>query len=496
MTTPRGARQPGALQGWSVAVLLLWLLVGPRIDLPPALHGMRVEDVVFVALAALCLLRLRRPVRPGATTLAVAAVGVTGLISAGVAAARGMVDPVTSVLYAVRPLEYWIAFPAALLLLRSANGAWTRRFDALLLVVTVLQTGFAVAQYYFGLPVGFSHAAYTRAAGLTVGPYELGAISAALLVYWVSRGRWTMASLASVALAASVSRVSILGGALGVAVLAAVWLVQLVRRVRSSGWRGTFRLHGRSRLLVAGHALSVVAAGLVLAFTVGLIHLPAIEPAGPTEAAAQPAAPDVPSGSPSAATQAPPADGGPAAPSEAISGRLASTSVLGSWEASDGLAAAVPHAKNAGEYQFAAYAGLNIYVNANTEADAGVVEASNLIRFFRWHLILDTFNDPADVIFGLGPSFVGPSVDGSYLRMFADGGLLGVLAWLALIVTWFRRSPLWMACVTITLLVGATFIDILYAERPMVLFWALLALAAVRGGAGRSTARRDASSDT
>jgi hypothetical protein len=447
---------------------------------------MRAEDLVLAALALVCVLHWRRAGPITAPTVAIVGVVCASLVSTGVAVARGTVDPLTAVLYAVRPVEYWIAFPAALLLLRSTDRRWPTRFEGLLVVVTVLQTAFAVAQYYFMVPIGFSHAAYSRAAGLTVGPYELGAISAALAVYWIARGRWTMASLATVALAASISRVSILGAGLAIAILAGAWLVRLGKRISATGWRGAIGRGSKPRLLIVGQVLSVAAAGAVLAFTIGVVHLPSAPtaavpttqaedspaPVTPTPTAASPSPANTPSPSEAAPT-------GPQAPSDSITKRIASTSLLGSWTAAGALAAKVPHAETSDEYRTAAFTDLNSYVNVNAAAAAGL-DASNLVRFFRWHLILNTFDDAPDVLFGLGPSFVGPSVDGSYLRMFAEGGVLGVLAWLALIVAWLRRTPLWMVCVTISLLVGALFIDIVYAERPMVLFWALLALAVVR----------------
>jgi hypothetical protein len=487
----RLAKVPSSTERWVLAVLLLWLLVGPRIELTA---GTRVEDLVFAALAVLCVLHVRLVLRPVGPAIAIAGVAVAGVLSAVVASARGMVGLVPAVLYAVRPLEYWIAFPAALLLLHGAQVRWRYRIDMLLVVVTVLQTFFAVLQYYFGLPVGFSHAAYTRAAGLTVGPYELGAISAALLVYWMSRGRWAMVSLSVVALAASISRISLLGAGAAVAVLVVAWIVRLVRACRAEGLRAAMREYRRAPLLIAGQVLSVLLAGMVLAFTVGVIHLPEIPVNQPPAAQggglpAEPSTPD-----PGAGATTPPivsAPDVPQAPADSIATRLESTSVLGSWNAAAVLAKRVPHPDTSGAYVFAAYAGLNIYVNANTAAGSGL-EASNLVRFFRWNLILDTFNDPVDVVFGLGPSFVGPSVDGSYLRFFADGGLLGVAAWILLIVMWLRRSPLWMVCVSISLLVGALFIDIVYAQRPMVLYWMLLALAVAPRGA--LTVARDESS--
>lgn len=481
---------------WVLAALLLWLLVGPRLDLPVA--GLRVEDLLLAAMALLCLLHVRPITRPSAMTFAVLAVAATGVLSALVAAGRGTLDPVTAVLYAVRPVEYWVAFPAALLLLRSATALWTRRLEVVLATTTVLQAAFAVLQYYFAIPIGFSHAAYTRAAGLTVGPYELGAISAALVVYWVARGRWVLASVSVIALAASISRISILAAAVALAILTVAWLVRQVRAIRRQGVREAILPYTRSRARVAVSVIAVGTAGLVLAFTLGLIRGPDFslgqKTAGPAPVAepSEAAVSETPTPTPTASATSAPTSDLPAPPAESVGSRLASTSVLGSWDVADGLAASVAPPQTSAQYADIAYAHINDFVNAGSAVSSGS-EPSNLVRFFRWHLILDTVDDPSEVVFGLGPSFVGPSVDGSYLRFFADGGILGVLAWLALIVMWLRRSPFWMVCVTISLLIGALFIDIVYAERPMVLYWLLLAMATAGGAAAR--ARRAADQD-
>lgn len=480
---------------WVLAALLLWLLVGPRIDLPVA--GLRVEDLLLAAMALLCLLHVRPITRPSGMTFAVLGVAASGVLSALVAAGRGTLDPVTAVLYAVRPLEYWIAFPAALLLLRSATALWTRRLEVVLATTTVLQAAFAVLQYYFGIPIGFSHAAYTRAAGLTVGPYELGAISAALVVYWVARGRWVLASVSVIALAASISRISILAAAVALAILTVAWLVRQVRAIRRRGVREAFVPYTRSRARLAVSVLAVGTAGLVLAFTLGLIRGPDLsspgqDTAGPAPVAepSEAAVSDTPTPTPTASATSAPTSDLPAPPAESVGTRLAGTSVLGSWDVADGLAASVSPPQTSAQYADIAYSHINDFVNAGSALSSGA-EPSNLVRFFRWHLILDTIDDPTEVVFGLGPSFVGPSVDGSYLRFFADGGILGVLAWLALIVMWLRRSPFWMVCVTISLLVGALFIDIVYAERPMVLYWLLLAMATAGGAAARARGAAD-----
>lgn len=475
---------------WFIGLALLWLLVGPRIELP-GLSPLRVEDLVLGALALLSLRHLPSFLPQRLIGLAMLGIAVTGIVSGIAAAARGTLGLPTAVLYAVRPVEYVVALPAALLLLRGVDPRWRSRMDGLLAVTTVLQTLFAVLQYYFGLHVGFSHAAYTRAAGLTVGPYELGAISAALAVYWVARGKWVLVSLSAVALASSISRISLLGAVLGVAVLCACWVVAQIRRIRRSGWRGAFAPYLASKPRMVVDIVALGAAAAVLAFTLGLIKLPE-QAAPPVAAPVQTAPPDDASPTPTPTGSA--ADSGgtadlPSAPSESVATRLADTSILGSWNVAGVLAAAVSPPPTATGYQDIAYGHLNEHVNADNAAQLGA-EPSNLVRFFRWHLILDTMRSPIDVVLGLGPSFVGPSVDGSYLRWYADGGLLGIAAWLALIVVWFRRSPLWMTCVTLSMLVGGVFIDILYSERPLVLFWALLAISIV--GRERAAAARPA----
>ena len=476
-------RRPGAVTRWVVVGLLLWLFVGPRIPIPgtPAL---RVEDLVLAALGLICLRHVRFLGRPDSRLLAVTGVVLAGLLSVGVAAARGMLDPGIAALYAVRPLEYWVAFPAAMLIFKGVDQPWRRRFDLVLVAVTVLQMAFAVLQYYFRQPIGFSVFTYERAAGLTAGPYELGAISAALIVYWVSRRRFAMASMATIALAASISRISALATCLGLAILAIHGLVRLRRHVAAEGWHWPVP-RGRAILSVLANVAAVGAAALVLGMTFGLIHVPASSSVTPSASAPSALASGATStdqttptplpSSPPPAEPEPELDA-PAVPAESLVGRLATTSVFRSWVESGKQANAVPPLHTAGDYQTVAYPRLYDFLNVGG-ADSVGAEPSALIRFFRWHLLLNTIDDPLDVVFGLGPSFAGPSVDGSYVRFFADGGVVGVIAWVALIVVWLRRSPVWMTALTVTLLVGGVFIDILYAERPMVLFWTLLALA-------------------
>lgn len=427
-----------------IAGAILWLLVGPRIAVPGG-SGVRYEDLTFVLLVVLITLTRARRSLMRRQLVPIGILTAASLVSSVVATLESRVAPTTALLYSLRPLEYWVVFPAVLMLVQPARKRWRTQLRWLLAAVTVLQTGFALAQYVFNIDIGFSHQAYSRGAGLTAGPYELGAISATLFIYWLVQRRWLLALVAIAGLTVSISRISVIGVIVAVGALAAHRFVQWAiawrgRRRDPGNQRGTRR--ARSTVLVGVAALALVLIG-------GAAGIFFASPQG-QELDRQTVAP--------------------------IATRFTSTSILGSWDAASGLASRLAPIHTAAEYNSIAYDHIFDHVDAKNANEVGA-EPSNLVRFFRWHLILDNMDFPEAVAVGLGPSFVGGSVDGSYLRFFADGGLLGVIAWVSLIISWFRRVPPWMIAVTITMLVGATFIDILYALRPMVLFWVLLALA-------------------
>lgn len=444
MSAAHAAVRLGRAESWFVMASLLWLLVGPRVAVPGGL-GIRYEDLLFVALAFVVVrTRGRRRMLVRIENLGIAAVTAASLVSTAVGVAAGRVEPALSALYALRPLEYWIVYPTIVLLLVERAEPWTGRLRVLLAGVTILQTAFALAQYLLGLQIGFSHQAYSRGAGLTAGPYELGAISAALLIFWLAQRRFVLAIIAAAGLLVSISRISLIGAVAGLAVLGVLLLIRRLRRRR-----------GRPSAPLSTRAIRTVAAtGSALVVVVVALTLALLTPAG-SRLAQQATAP--------------------------ITDRFGSTSITGSWTAAEGLAARIPPVETAAQYDSIAFLHIFDHVDAERAADVGA-EASNLVRFFRWHLILDNLSSPDRIGLGLGPSFVGGSVDGSYLRFLADGGVLGVLAWAVLIVGWFRRTPPWMAGVVVSMLVGALFIDIVYALRAMVLFWALLAVAR-QGGA-------------
>jgi hypothetical protein len=153
--------------------------------------------------------------------------------------------------------------------------------------------------------------------------------------------------------------------------------------------------------------------------------------------------------------------------------RAQSTSVVASWSSAASVVARSSHLTTSEDYASVAYAGIGESIlNATASSDA-----SSAVRFFRWQLLLrETLNDPLHVIFGLGPSFPGPSVDGAVLRVFVETGLLGLAAWGLLVRNWLRSTPVWFKAAVLSLLIGSLFIDLLFALRPMVVLWTLFAL--------------------
>ncbi|TFB95888.1 hypothetical protein [Cryobacterium sp. HLT2-28] len=152
--------------------------------------------------------------------------------------------------------------------------------------------------------------------------------------------------------------------------------------------------------------------------------------------------------------------------------RIGTTSILSSWTSADSLTRSMNSISSSAEYTQVAYEGVG-----NVLSNNGGGDASNLIRFYRWHILLNSMSVPLDLPLGLGPSFPGPSVDGAFLRIFVETGILGSLAWLALFRRWFRSVPNWFAAAAVTVLIGSIFIDLTFALRPMVLLWLLFAIA-------------------
>ncbi len=419
------ASTPKLLTSSLVLAGVSWLLVGPRVSLIElAGSSVRLEDFVLVALWVFVAVNWKsiRPILPARRVLPITLVSLFAML---VAVLSHQIDMGPGLLYSLRTLEYWAVFPALLFVLRDSTNRIGIGFTRTLAVITLVHVSISAAQSVFGLSIGFSKFALDRGAGLTAGPYELGALCAMLAIFWLSRRRYALAAVSCVGIVQSSSRISIIAVIVGIAVL-----VVLMTNFRGLGGFRDLRIR-------PGVALSVLATLAVLGVFFSVSS---------SSELAQP-----------------------------VAQRLEETSAPTSWSVSGEVASASALPKNSAEYSWLAYDGVRSLLNESYFLDASTGATSDMVRFYRWHLLINSLNTPNLVLFGLGPSFPGPSVDGSYLRMLAETGAAGAVVWLYCIFRWGVSSSPAAKAVLATMLVGGVFIDVFYSMKLMVLLWGLLA---------------------
>lgn len=403
-----------------------WLLVAPRIPLfGVGGSSVRAEDFLLVILGSIVLIHSTKLPRHFGRS-GIALLVTVNLIAAAAAVLSARVDVLPAVLYSMRILEYWVVLPALGLGFRCLGAGLVPK---LLGFVTVAQVSTAVLQTYAGFSIGFSKFSYDRGSGLTAGPYELGAMCAMLAIYWLWRGNWifTCASIAGVFISAS--RISIPALLVGAACLV------IVRRSAGKKTAGVKSKLGPVNVALSAGLLSVAALFFALSpVATAKIGEPTFE-------------------------------------------RLQGTSTVESWQKAGDMAASYKSPETVDEYDFLAYESVKYSLSQGEAGFGSTGDDSTLVRFFRWHVLIDAIDNASELLLGLGPSFAGPSVDGSYVRVFAETGVVGLIAWCLAFRRWFMGAAPWLAGVLATVLVGAVFIDILVALRPMVLMWLLVAVA-------------------
>ena len=415
-----------------VTAAIFWLLVGPRVNLINfAGSSVRLEDLVMASLGLVSIgswLSTNRS-KVGSTKIGLVIVATLASCVVGIISAR--INPAAGLLYALRPLEYWLTLPAVVLLLAGKNAtdrlAWLVR---MLAIITVLQVVAAALQYLGGFDIGFSKFSYERGAGLTAGPYELGAICALLACFWFARKNYALLVLSLAGITMSQSRTSIAG-----VIIAIVVLFVRERFFPARPWAGIAVVpprpsQARRAASVVGVTLGVIA---LLLFSTPIVQQVVVPAAS----------------------------------------RVGSTSLITTWQQAGLLAQSQAPSETSQEYQTIAY----VTIVSDVMQPNSAADASNLVRFYRWHLLLNAISNSGDYWFGLGPSFPGPSVDGAFLRIFVESGIFGLIAWYLFFLNWFRRTTFWFKAGALTLLVGSLFIDLPFALRPMVMLWILFAIA-------------------
>jgi hypothetical protein len=108
-----------------------------------------------------------------------------------------------------------------------------------------------------------------------------------------------------------------------------------------------------------------------------------------------------------------------------------------------------------------------------SNSDGG--DASAYIRFTRWITLIKTASNGAiSFVIGLGPSYAGKAVDGNYVRLFAETGIIGLVLYCLFMLTslvYIKDKIIFNY--TIILAITGLFIDIFVTHKAMFLFWIL-----------------------
>ncbi len=104
------------------------------------------------------------------------------------------------------------------------------------------------------------------------------------------------------------------------------------------------------------------------------------------------------------------------------------------------------------------------------------------MRLLRWSTaIKSTIHSFQGIIFGMGPGFFGVALDGQYIRIFCESGLVGLVLFLSFLFSLLRALRNYSNELSsivlryfLAMVITALFIDIFVSERPMMLLWTIL----------------------
>ncbi|MCD7099308.1 hypothetical protein [Stenotrophomonas sp. MMGLT7] len=109
-------------------------------------------------------------------------------------------------------------------------------------------------------------------------------------------------------------------------------------------------------------------------------------------------------------------------------------------------------------------------VDEFSQADGDV---SAYIRFNRWAtLIKSSLGSLDSAVFGLGPSFAGFAVDGNFVRLLIEVGLIGFILYISFLFILYRSvDDRLLRGYLLVLVLSSIFIDALVTHKAMLLFW-------------------------
>lgn len=405
-------RKPKADQ-FLYVIVLLCLFSFKMVFIGVGESGIRPDDLLILIAFVVLLVRgdLRRVTRSLPFKLYLGFV-VINVVSAVWNSVVGRVSPLISVFFVVRLLQYMIFYYLGFAIARSG-----RRIAPLMTAYLVVLAVVVPLQMFGLIPVPGAFAGIvSRAVGNTNGPYELAVVAAFLLCFLGYQLEGPLKGLTAFALIIlSASRITFAATVLSGA------------RVMVQGTRSRLRL----------------AATIVMLLVVGGFGF-----AGYSVLA------------------------GNSGPKIEIFSRLSTAASVIQGSEIAAVYDTVPVYHSSSDYIDGEFADA-VTESVAAEGDKG--EVSGAIRVLRWAtLIKSTLAGVDTTLIGLGPSFGSAAVDGYFVRVFIETGVLGLVAFLAFAVALLRerKTSSWaFREYVFILLASCCFIDIGVSYKPMLLFW-------------------------
>jgi hypothetical protein len=252
----------------------------------------------------------------------------------------------------------------------------------------------------------------SRASGNTNGPYELAAVAAFFLCYFGYRERRKLNTVgAFVILLLTASRITFLGTLMG-------FIMRFLSRTRSK----------------AQAVAIVVLTVLLIGAGTNWISSQSDDNAG----------------------------------SNTLGSRLKSASSLVSVDYM-GVFSSIPMYETSDDYT------TGMFLDSGWLAKEVEADTSGVLRVFRWaSLVKSTVSHFDSILIGLGPSFGSAAVDGNYVRVFIETGLLGLMAFLVFLRRMLKQTTKGGGAFRefiLVLAVTACFIDIFASYKTMLLLW-------------------------
>jgi hypothetical protein len=374
--------------------------------------GIRADDFLILLAFVLLVLRgdLRKVKRSRPFNIYLAFVAAN-LLSALWSSDAGRVTPLVSFFSVVRLIQYMVFYYLGYMVAR--NGS---KISGMLSIYLIVLCAAVPLQMIGVVPVpGAFNGITSRAVGNTNGPYEMAAVAAFLLCYLGYRQRsWVKGTSSLFLVLLSASRITFIATALSLVKI-------MLTRPRS-----------RRGLVLGVATLAVIG-------VIGFVTAPQISN-------------DASNGR------------------EGVLARISTAASTGiSLDTVTSAYNEVPTYRTAADY----FQGE--FNESGGQAMEGGGDVSGLTRVLRWTtLIKSALNGLDTILIGLGPSFGSLAVDGYFVRVFVETGVIGLALFM-----WFAKSLLadsagssWAFREYVFIMLGtACFIDIFVSYKPMLLLW-------------------------